>query len=211
MNAGLVNPGEFCYRNAALQLLFHSPVRFSLPRTAVGRLLFALFNQMAGRTPVDPRKFNVFVSATTPFHGEDDAASFLAFIGTLVGADIVAVVLPDVRTTSLAQALAAVTPLNRLVTVYIFRRTYTGAVNLTDVVVPTTLVIGGEPYRLIGVICHRGRTAGSGHYFTVIHDNDKWVRFDDANVTLADSLVLGPADCVTLVAYQPVPVQHHHA
>lgn len=207
MDAGLVNPGEYCYRNAALQLLFHTQTPILLPTSRLGRALSTLFKQMARGRTVNPREFNAFISSTTPFHGEDDAAAFLAYIGSHVGADICSINMTNVRVQTLAGVLFDVKPHQRLVTVYIYRRTITDTVDVSPVIIPPSMIIGGESYILLGVICHSGRMAAHGHYVACIRVATKWMRFDDATVTVVDSLK--PTDCVTLVAYQPSVCRHH--
>ncbi len=209
MDAGLTNTGTFCYRNAALQLLSHSPLRLTLGRTALGCELVTLLHAMTRRRIVNPRKFNTFITKTTKFHGEDDAADFFAFIGIYINADICNINMIDVRVQTIAGILATVIPAQRLVTIYIYRRTGLGTVDLSRVNIPLQLDIGGEAYRLLGVICHRGHSADTGHYFTVIYNGSIWTRFDDDTVTVAASLVLSDSDCVTLVAYQPIVLRHH--
>jgi len=38
------------------------------------------------------------------------------------------------------------------------------------------------PYHLVGVVCHKGTSVHCGHYVTYVHEEDRWVLFNDEKV-----------------------------
>jgi ubiquitin C-terminal hydrolase len=72
---------------------------------------------------------------------------------------------------------------------------YRGIKNTTNVSCPLHLQLNkyelninqNNVYKLIGCIMHQGNT-GSGHYYCVINENNKWFKIDDCDVTEINEL-----------------------
>ena len=37
-------------------------------------------------------------------------------------------------------------------------------------------------WKINGIVCHRGSTYKSGHYYSIVYNNKKWLLFDDMMV-----------------------------
>ena len=53
---------------------------------------------------------------------------------------------------------------------------------MTKVSIPIVFKINNLTYQLKGIICHSGNTIPSGHYYSVVRNDGKFLFIDDENI-----------------------------